>query len=86
MITDFLKTKRPKLHLKIALDILKDFKECESKQEWLVIPFEAWCKLEQLEEYLEHLVHGKELEDDTKRYIKKGQDNPEVPGTKEKDG
>lgn len=69
MIIDFLKTKRSKEELSAALEVIKEFKGCESDDEWFAIPFEAWAKLEQLEEYLEHLVNGKELEDDTKRQI-----------------
>lgn len=69
-ITDFLKTKRNKAELKVALDVLKEFKGCESQHEWLMISFAAWIKLEQLEEFLEHLVNKKPLEKDTIRYMK----------------
>lgn len=65
-ITDFLKTKTSKDKLKIALQVLIEFKSCESRDEWLFTPFIAWSKLEQLEEFLEHLVNGKELEKDFK--------------------
>jgi len=68
-ITDFLKTSRSKEELKIALDILEEFKSCESQDEWIMIPFIAWAKFEQLEEFLEHLVNGKELEEDTIMYM-----------------
>lgn len=60
-IIDFLKTKTPKKDLAIALKVLREFKKCESSSEWLWIPFAAWAKLEQLEEYLDHLANGKEL-------------------------
>ena len=70
-ITDFLKTTRSKEELKIALDVLLEFKRCESKEEWLGIIFAAWAKLEQFEEFLEYLVNGKELQEDTKRYMKR---------------
>jgi hypothetical protein len=70
-ITDFLKTNKSKEELKIALDILLEFKNCESNEEYLRIPFAAWAKLEQLEEYLEHLVNGKELLEDTIEYMNK---------------
>jgi len=70
MIIDFLKTERSKDELKTALDIVRDFKLCESGDEWMMTPFSAWIKLEQLEEFLAHLVDGDELADDTKRFIK----------------
>lgn len=75
MITDFLKTKRSKEDLKIALDILEEFKACENADEWLQIPFMAWIKLEQLQEFLEHLVNGEPLAKDTKQYIKMMEEN-----------
>ncbi len=68
-ITDFLKTETPKEELAVALKVLREFKECENWEEWLEIRFMAWAKLEQLEEFLAHLVEGKELEDDTKEYM-----------------
>ena len=70
MITDFLKTKRSKKELKIALDVLKEFKNCESEEEWMTIMFAAWIKLEQLEEFLEHIINKKPLEKDTIKYIR----------------
>ena len=51
--------------------MLQEFKECESAEEWMGIMFAAWAKLEQLQEFLEHLAEGKELAEDTKAYIKK---------------
>lgn len=69
VITDFLKTKRKKSELKSALAVLREFKECESQEEWLMISFAAWAKLEQLEEFLANLVEGKALEPDTIRYM-----------------
>jgi len=71
MITDFLDTQRSKSDLKIALEVLREFKECESKEEWAMIMFAAWTKLEQLEEFLENLVEGAPLADDTVQYITK---------------
>lgn len=65
MIIDFLKTKRSKAELKIALKVLREFKKCESKEEWVDCPFIAWTKLEQLEEYLAHLANGESLKEDT---------------------
>ena len=68
-ITDFLKTETEKQDLAAALKVLQEFKSCESEKEWLMLPFATWVKLEQLEEFLDHLVNGTELKDDTKRYI-----------------
>ena len=69
-ITDFLKTDTPKDELATTLKVIKEFKSCESEEEWFLLPFIAWAKLEQLEEYLEHLVNGKELKEDTIEYMK----------------
>lgn len=69
-ITDFLKTRKSKSDLRIALAVLRDFKSCESNREWAAVPFAAWAKLEQLEEFLAHLVEGKPLKDDTLEYMK----------------
>lgn len=71
MITDFLKTTLTKEELQAALKVVREFKRCESREEWLAIPFFTWVKLEQLEEFLENLVEGKPLKDDTIRYMKK---------------
>jgi len=64
-VIDFLQTKRSKEELKIALDVLREFKGHESPREWLLIGFKAWQKIEQLEEFLAHLVEGSELREDT---------------------
>jgi hypothetical protein len=71
-ITDFLQTKRSKLELRTALAVLREFKECESMEEWLGISFSAWAKLEQLEEFLAHLVEGAPLLPDTLAYMEEG--------------
>lgn len=71
MITDFLKTTRSKDELKHALEVLREFKNCESQEEWLEIMFAAWAKLEQLEEFLAHMVEGAPLADDTVRYMER---------------
>ena len=76
MITDFLKTRRSKKDLKIALDVLREFKEHESEAEWFHASFESWTKLEQLEEYLAHLVEGTPLKDDTIVYLKRARKGP----------
>jgi len=67
-ITDFLETSRPPDELRAALAVLREFKGGESGEEYVAIPFLAWRKLEQLEEFLEHLVEGKPLRDDTVAY------------------
>lgn len=71
MITDFLRTKRPKRELAVALEVIQEFKSGESAEEWLGISFAAWAKLEQLEEYLEHLVNGAPLAEDTMKYMER---------------
>ncbi len=68
-ITDFLSTKRSKEDLTIALEILREFMDCESNEEWLAIPFAAWAKIEQLEEFLDHLVNDAPLKEDTINYM-----------------
>jgi len=68
-ITDFLQTTRSIDELRLALEVIREFKGCESQVEWLAIPFVAWSKLEQLEEFLAHLVEGAPLGNDTVRYI-----------------
>ena len=75
MITDFLKTERSKGELEAALLVLRDFKQCESGNEWLLTSFTAWAKLEQFEEFLEHLVEGKPLAEDTIEYMGLGGDD-----------
>lgn len=69
VITDFLRTSRSKAELATALDVLREFKRGESEEEWVEIPFLAWAKLEQLEEFLDHLVNGTPLKDDTVNYL-----------------
>jgi hypothetical protein len=70
-ITDFL-VKAPAdftpEELGCALKVLRAFKECESESEWAMAPFAAWTKLEQLEEFLAHIVDGEPLKEDTVRY------------------
>ena len=69
MITDFLKTERPEEELKTALEVLREFKECETNIEYNQISHVTWVKIEQLEEFLDHLVNGAELDDETKELI-----------------
>lgn len=68
-ITDFLSKDISKDSAYEALRVLRLFKECESAEEWLGIGFAAWAKLEQLQEFLEHLVEGKPLAKDTIEYM-----------------
>lgn len=68
-ITDFLDTQTEKNKLKVALEVLREFKSHESSEEWLNTPFAAWVKLEQMEEFLVRLCDGDELAGDTKEYI-----------------
>lgn len=65
-LLEFLKTKRTKEELKLCLDILKEFKGCETKTEWLMCSFESWAKLEQFEDYLRLLTETEveEVEDE----------------------
>lgn len=65
MLIDFLKTATSKEDLATALRVLREFKAQESREEYLGIMFAAWAKLEQLEEFLAHLVEGRDLEPDT---------------------
>lgn len=68
-IVSFLGLDIPAADLETTLRVLRQFKGCESRKEWLDIPFVAWAKLEQLEEFLAHRVEGAELHDDTKRAL-----------------
>ena len=70
-VITFLKTTRSKQELQTALDVLREFKALESKEEWFNISFTAWTKLEQFEEYLAFLVEGKLLNDDTLAELQK---------------
>ena len=70
MITNFLKTTRTKEELKTALEVLREFKGCQSQEEWLTITVFEWIKLEQLEEFLAHLADGEPLADDTLAFLK----------------
>lgn len=64
-LIDFLSTTRSKAELKAAYDALMDFKACEGAAERLHVPYDCWIKLEQFEEYLNHLVNGAPLQEDT---------------------
>ena len=73
MLIDFLNTRRSKEELETALNVIREFKGNEGSEEWLYCPGVAWAKLEQLEEYLDHLVNGVPLEYDTLEQLgKKG--------------
>jgi hypothetical protein len=51
----FMRTTRPREELRVALDVIRDFKACENRDEW-AMPFHHWMRLEQLEDYLKLLV------------------------------
>ena len=69
MITDFLQTKRTREELATTLLVIREFKKCESSEEWVAIPFVAWVKIVQLEEFLAHLVEDEPLKADTLEYM-----------------
>lgn len=71
MLIDFLKTQTTKSELETALRVLREFKELESKEEWLRIPFDCWAVFEWYEEYLAHLAVGEELKPETKAELAK---------------
>lgn len=73
MITDFLKTDRPKEELAIALDVLRHFKRCHTVHEDMAASIMSWTKLEQLEEFLAHKVEGEPLQPDTIEYISRNE-------------
>lgn len=62
----FFDTKRSPEELKIAYDVLHEFKSLESRDEWLMVPFAFWVKFEQFEEMLRLLagVEGEPLVDE----------------------
>ena len=68
---DFLKTSTPKDKLASALDVLREFKQCESVEEYCSRPFATWVMLEMFEEYLDHLVNGNALKPDTLESIRR---------------
>jgi len=70
MITDFLKSKRDIKELMIALDVINEFKKCETSNWWLKAPSKYWVKIEQLQEFLNHMVNGKPLTEETIEYMK----------------
>jgi hypothetical protein len=49
-------TQRDRGDLRIALEVLREFKALESAAEYCGAPFTVWARLEQLEDYLEQLV------------------------------
>ena len=56
MLKDFLKTERSVEDLKTALSVIREYKKCESQEEYLSIFFSTWERLEELEEFLETLT------------------------------
>jgi hypothetical protein len=55
-VLGFLRTDIPVEDLRTALRVIRAFKDCESSEEWLMIPFASWAKLEQLEDCLKLLT------------------------------
>jgi len=64
MLSKFVETKRDKSELATALAVIREFKGNEDADEWAMHPFITWQKLEQLENYLSHIVEGTKLEDE----------------------
>lgn len=64
-LLNFLGTPIPVEDLKTALRVIEAFKKCESAAEWMDMPFSAWLRLEQLEDYLGMLTDPKHETDDT---------------------
>lgn len=62
----FLGTSLPEDDLKTALRVIEAFKKCESADEWMSMPFSAWLRLEQLEDYLGMLTDPEHETDDTR--------------------
>ena len=65
MIVDFLKTNRSPEDLRTALAVLREFKGAHSRLERFAPSFVVWVKLDQFEEFLDHLVTGASLRPDT---------------------
>jgi hypothetical protein len=51
-----LETERPLDELRVTLATIREFKELESRDEWMM-RFIAWVRLEQLEDYLRLLTN-----------------------------
>ena len=80
MIIDFLKTTTTKDDLRAALTVLREFKGCESNLEYVLAPFMCWVKLEQLEEFLDHLVNGTPLKADTVAVLRESAEQTKPEG------
>ena len=57
MLIDFLTTKTNKKKLKIALDVLGEFKPCESSLECEKVNHAAWSRMDTFKAYLEFLIY-----------------------------
>jgi hypothetical protein len=55
MLKDFINTKTSKDKLKIALEVIQEFKECESNED-ICLSCESWYVLEMLEGQLQELI------------------------------
>lgn len=65
----FLRTDLPSDDLVAALRVIRAFKDCESREEWMAIPIAAWGKLEQLEDILKLLTDTDASEVDDQRML-----------------
>lgn len=62
---NFLQTSTSPDELRAALQVMREFKTHETTEEWMARPFATWIMFEMLEEYLDHLVNGTPLKEDT---------------------
>lgn len=58
-LVEFLKTKRSKQELEIALSVLREFKSNESDEEWAAGFFLTWAQIEKFENMLVALCESK---------------------------
>lgn len=61
MLLDFLQTKRSPAELRTALEVIREFKACESQEEYMGYMFATWHQLEHLEAMLESLLDGTQI-------------------------
>ena len=72
VLTDFLNTKTDQSELATALKVVREFRECESGKEWLVLMFDTWYIFEMFQNLLEHLVENKPLDNSALDNIEAG--------------
>ena len=61
MLADFIKTSRTNKELEMALSVIKDFKKCESIEEFMNDVLVSWQKLEMLEKMLETIINERKV-------------------------